>query len=182
MGEQSIILSIPPPSVRTLQNHSRPTRDRLWLGNGMTTLTRALFSFHIKYPRLLPKPVTEREMVTMKGRKVLPEKHQGDLAKAQRGPRKWYFIDYNISRRGEGFRRQPSPSHVAHVEVSRPDLSLRTKKERTWNHGRGEQTCGYQEEGGGSGMDWELRVNKGQLLPLEWISSEILLYSSGNYI
>ena len=31
-------------------------------------------------------------------------------------------------------------------------------------------------------MDWELRVNRCKLLHLEWISNEILLYSTGNYI
>ena len=35
---------------------------------------------------------------------------------------------------------------------------------------------------GGSGMDWESEVNRCKLLPLEWISNEILLYSTGNYI
>ena len=33
-----------------------------------------------------------------------------------------------------------------------------------------------------SGMDWEFGVNKCILLPLEWISNEILLNSTGNYI
>ena len=33
---------------------------------------------------------------------------------------------------------------------------------------------------GGSGMDWEFGVNRCKLLPLEWISNEILLYSTGN--
>ena len=37
-------------------------------------------------------------------------------------------------------------------------------------------------EGGGSGMDWELGVNRCRLLPLEWISNEILLCSTGNYV
>jgi len=37
-------------------------------------------------------------------------------------------------------------------------------------------------DGGGSGMDRELGVNRCKLLPLEWISSESLLYSTGNYI
>ena len=37
-------------------------------------------------------------------------------------------------------------------------------------------------EAGGSGMDWEFGVNRCKLLPLEWISNEILLYSTGNYI
>ena len=31
-------------------------------------------------------------------------------------------------------------------------------------------------------MDWEFGVNRCKLLPLEWISNEILLYSTGNYI
>jgi len=36
--------------------------------------------------------------------------------------------------------------------------------------------------GGGSGMDGELGVNRCSLLPLEWISNEILLCSPGNYV
>ena len=35
---------------------------------------------------------------------------------------------------------------------------------------------------GGSGMDWEFGVNTCKLLPLEWITNEILLYSTMNYI
>ena len=31
-------------------------------------------------------------------------------------------------------------------------------------------------------MDWELGVNKYKLLPLKWISNEILLCSTGNYV
>ena len=31
-------------------------------------------------------------------------------------------------------------------------------------------------------MDWESGVNGCKLLPLEWISNEILLCSTGNYI
>ena len=34
--------------------------------------------------------------------------------------------------------------------------------------------------GGENGMDWEFGVNRCKLLPLEWISNEILLYSTGN--
>ena len=37
-------------------------------------------------------------------------------------------------------------------------------------------------EGRGSGMDWEFEVNKCKLLHLEWISNEVLLYSTGKYI
>ena len=37
-----------------------------------------------------------------------------------------------------------------------------------------------KEEGVGSGVDWELGANRCKLLPLEWISNEILLCSTGN--
>ena len=53
---------------------------------------------------------------------------------------------------------------------------------KTGKSGHGEQTCGCQEGGGGSWMDWEFGVNRWKLLPLEWISNEILLYSTGNCI
>ena len=38
------------------------------------------------------------------------------------------------------------------------------------------------KRGMGNGMDWKFGVNRCGLLPLEWISNEILLYSTGNYI
>ena len=38
------------------------------------------------------------------------------------------------------------------------------------------------EGGGGSGMDWEVGVNGYKLLLLEWISNEILLLSTENYV
>ena len=47
-------------------------------------------------------------------------------------------------------------------------------------HELGEQTCGCQGEGGGSGIDWEFGVNRCKLLPLEWISNEILLFGTEN--
>ena len=31
-------------------------------------------------------------------------------------------------------------------------------------------------------MDWEFRVKRCKLLPLEWISKGILLYSTGNHV
>ena len=37
-------------------------------------------------------------------------------------------------------------------------------------------------EGGGSGMDREFGIGRWKLLYLEWISNEILLYSTGDYI
>ena len=50
------------------------------------------------------------------------------------------------------------------------------------NHGLREQTCGCSGGAGGSGMDGELGVNRYKLLPLEWISNEILLCSIGNSV
>ena len=47
-------------------------------------------------------------------------------------------------------------------------------------HRHGEQTCGCQEGGGGSGMYWELGVNRCRLLPLEWIRNEI--HSTRDYV
>ena len=47
---------------------------------------------------------------------------------------------------------------------------------RKETHGHGEQTCGCQGGRGGIG------VSRFKLLHLEWISNEILLYSTGNYI
>ena len=46
----------------------------------------------------------------------------------------------------------------------------------------GEQICGCQGRGGGSGMAWESGANRYQLLHLEWMSNEVLLCSTGNYI
>ena len=37
-------------------------------------------------------------------------------------------------------------------------------------------------DGGGRGMDWEFGVSRSKLLHLEWISKEVLLFRSGNYI
>jgi len=37
-------------------------------------------------------------------------------------------------------------------------------------------------EGGGSGMAWEFGVGRYKLLHLEWISNEVLLYGTGNYV
>ena len=49
---------------------------------------------------------------------------------------------------------------------------------RKETHELGEQACG----GGGSGMDWESKVNRYKLLPWERIGNEILLYSTESYI
>ena len=57
-------------------------------------------------------------------------------------------------------------------------MNLSTKP--TQPHRRGEQICGCQEGGGWSGIDWEFGVHRRKLLPLEWVSNEILLYIPGN--
>ena len=59
-------------------------------------------------------------------------------------------------------------------------MNLSTEKKQTHRHG--EQTCGCQGGGGESEMDQEFGVNRCKLLPLECISNEILLYSTGNCI
>ena len=59
-------------------------------------------------------------------------------------------------------------------------MNLSTEKKQI--HGLGEQTGGCQEGGGESGRDWEFGVSRCKVLHLEWISNEILLYSTGNCI
>ena len=59
-------------------------------------------------------------------------------------------------------------------------MNLSTGNKQTYGHG--EQGCGCKGGGGGSGMDWEFGVSRCELLHLEWVSNEILLYSTGNYI
>ena len=49
-------------------------------------------------------------------------------------------------------------------------------------HGLGEETCGCPGGGRGGGVDWELGVHRCRLLPLEWMSNETLLCSTGNYV
>jgi len=67
---------------------------------------------------------------------------------------------------------------VAKGEGNGVNLSIEKKK----THGLGEQTCGFQEGGGGILMDWEFGISRCKLLHLEWISNEILLYRTGIYI
>ena len=60
-------------------------------------------------------------------------------------------------------------------------MNLFTEK-KIIDHQHGEQTCGCQGGGERNRIDWEFGVNRFKLLPLECISNEIVLYSSGNYI
>ena len=58
-------------------------------------------------------------------------------------------------------------------------INISTEQKQT--HGYREKTCGCQGGGGERWMDWESGVSRYKLLYLEWISNEILLYSTGNY-
>ena len=58
-------------------------------------------------------------------------------------------------------------------------MNLSIEKKKT--HGHREQTCGYQAAGGGNGKDWDFWISRCKLLHFEWISNEILLYSTGSY-
>ena len=59
-------------------------------------------------------------------------------------------------------------------------MNLRTEQTKTHRHG--EQTCGCQGGEGRGGMDESLGLVDAKLLHLEWISNEVLLCSTGNYI
>ena len=54
--------------------------------------------------------------------------------------------------------------------------------EQKQTHRHGEQACSCQGREGGSRMDGEFGGGRCKLLHLEWISNEVLLYSTGNYI
>ena len=58
-------------------------------------------------------------------------------------------------------------------------MNLSIEQKQTQSHG---ETCGHLGEGGGSGMDGELGVNRCKLLHLERISHEVLPYSTGTHI
>ena len=61
-------------------------------------------------------------------------------------------------------------------------MNLSTKQKQTHRHR--EQTYACQRGGKGSEMDGEFGVSRYKLLclHLEWVSNEVLLYITGNYI
>ena len=62
-----------------------------------------------------------------------------------------------------------------HLNIAQTNLSIKQ------THRHREQICGCQG-GEGRGMDGEFGVSRCKLLHLEWISSEVLVYSTGNSI
>ena len=57
--------------------------------------------------------------------------------------------------------------------IYKTETDSRTQRTDLWLPGLG---------GRGSGMDGQFMVGRWKLLHLEWISNEVLLYSTGNYI
>ena len=55
-------------------------------------------------------------------------------------------------------------------------------KTETFSHRHREQAVVAKGEGSGGGMDGEFGVIRYKPLHLEWISNEVLLYSTGNHI
>ena len=84
------------------------------------------------------------------------------------------------SRFSKSEREQQIPYDLTYIQ----DLTYGANEpfHREEHHGLGEQTCGCQGEGGGSGMDGELGVHGRRLLHVEWTSNEVLLCSTENYV
>ena len=59
-------------------------------------------------------------------------------------------------------------------------MNLSTEQKHTHRHG--DRFVVAQEVGGGNRMNREFGFSRCKLLHLEWISNEVLLYSTGNYI
>ena len=61
-------------------------------------------------------------------------------------------------------------------------MNLFMEKEQKQTHKHRDQSCGGQGGGRESGMDWGFGVRRCKLLHLEWLSNEVLLYSTGSYV
>ena len=68
---------------------------------------------------------------------------------------------------------------MAHINISTEKKIIDLENRLVVANGDGE---GMGRGWGGNGMDWEFGVSRCKLLHLEWISGEILLCSTGNYI
>ena len=60
-------------------------------------------------------------------------------------------------------------------------MNLSTNRNRNRLTERENRLMVAKEERGGSGMDGEFGVSRCKPFHLEWISNEVLLYSTGNY-
>ena len=60
-------------------------------------------------------------------------------------------------------------------------MNLSTEQEQTHRH-REQAVAAKGEVEGGNGMDWNFGVSRCKPLHLQWISSEVLLCSTGKYI
>ena len=76
-------------------------------------------------------------------------------------------------------REKQIPYDITYLESNIGHKWTFPQKRKSWTWGT---ESGCHRGGGGSGMDWEFGVNRCKLLPLQWISNEILLYSAGNDI
>ena len=63
-----------------------------------------------------------------------------------------------------------------------PYFRFDTSTKQKQIHRHREQICGCQGEGEGSEINWEFGVSRCKLLHLDWLSNEVLLYSTENYI
>ena len=59
---------------------------------------------------------------------------------------------------------------------------MNLSKVQKQNHRQREQTCGCQRSQGGHGMDSEFGISRCKLLHIEWISNEVLLYGTGDWV
>ena len=59
---------------------------------------------------------------------------------------------------------------------------MNLSKEKRQIHGYGKQTCDCQGRGGDSRMDWEFGFSRCQLLYLEWLSNETVLYITSSHL
>ena len=78
-------------------------------------------------------------------------------------------------------RERQIPYYITYMWSLNYDTNDPTYKTET-DQGHGEQTCGCQGWGVGSGVDGMFGVRTWKLLHLEWISNGVLLYSKGNYV
>ena len=81
-------------------------------------------------------------------------------------------------------RERPIPydiTYMCNLKYGTNEPIARDRSRLTDTESRVVVVRGRGEKAGASGMDGEFGVNRGKPLHLEWISNEVLLYSTGNY-